>query len=134
MNLEERIKRSVKVTEHEIEFKGEKIQFNTMPIKAIDQEALLEKMGDSLPAVQKLLQAQKEDGTAIISGKDMVVLQTAKRQYAACVLCTSAGKKLFTSYKRMVEIMESEELDAISDFIEENVKDDHETVEEVTKN
>lgn len=133
MNLQEIIKKT-NVSEHEIEYKKEKVQFFTRPLLASDQEILLEQMGDTLPAVQKVYEAQKEDKTAVISGKDLVLMQTAKRQYAACVLCNSEGRKIFTSYKKMTELMDSKLLDLISDYIDENVKDEHETAEEVTKN
>ncbi len=136
MNLQDLINRKTTVTHHQgvIEYEGQDIEFYTRPLLAADQEKLLMQIGDSLPAVQKIQEAAKnEEAVASISGKDFVLLQTTKRQYAACVLCDSQGKKMFTNYNKMINSMDSELIDLISNYIDDHVKDE-ETTEAIEKN
>lgn len=136
MKLQELIKKQTTVQHHTgvVEYMGEDIEFYTRPLLASDQEMLLAQIGDSLPAITKVQETLNKGGNVTdISGKDFVNLQTARRQYAACVLCDENGKKLFNSYDRMVKVMDSDAIDLIADYIDENVKDQPEKPADIVK-
>jgi hypothetical protein len=138
MNLSELIKKNATVQHHKdkVIYKGESIDFYTRPLLASDQEKLLLQLGDALPTIKKLESIAKDGGGDLegMSGKDFVLLQTAKRHYAACVLCDQNGKKLFNSYNAMINSLDNKAVDLIANYIDENVKDEDESAEEIEKN